>query len=104
MELIDQIRQEYPDPRRASISIDTLDYCVGGAMCLFANKHALFLFPSARFPNSLTLTMLLREYNPGLIQNSPLAGEFADAILRLNDAGCFTEAWEVAAAALVWRP
>ncbi len=92
------IRTRYPHPMAMSKEgrIPDQGYCVGGAICLFAdplteNEHR-------RFPNHVRLGEALRALNPTLTKQD--SEGLAALIILYNDTLEFEKAWQEAAEAL----
>ena len=90
---VDEIRNQYPHPRRFEDEEDaTSDYCVGGALCLASG-----IMPVS-FPLRSTLAAVLWRVNPCLSRVE--AGNFAYDIVHFNDDGDFERAWHTLREAL----
>lgn len=94
MALIDTIRAQYPNPRRAyEDEFTTESYCVGGSLCRFAWQSA-----SYRFPDPGEIVGALLVLNPRLDESE--ARVYATDIVYENDTGHFAAAWAAADKAL----
>ena len=94
---IQRIRKRYPKPRSFSESkIRPGSYCVGGALMHFAG-----LPNGDGFPEVDEIAEFLLQANLQLAPQD--ADYFAGEIVRLNDGGNFSRAWEKAAEALEYK-
>lgn len=87
---IDRIKKKFPKPRTFDHGkIMPGSYCVGGALMSFAG------FPdSDGYPDVDEIAAFLMMANPRL--SSEDAEHYASEIVRLNDSGNFSLAWEKA--------
>lgn len=83
-ELVDVLRNKYPEPKISGFQGCGSNYCVGGA--LYKHRGHDEGFPS---PNNLSDVLL--EENPALSEYSALT--LAVKITTANDAGDFNVAW-----------
>jgi hypothetical protein len=93
MHNVDDIKAQFPHPVTGNETIQHCadgDYCVGGAVCLYAVKVG-FHVEAIKFPSEYNLGPVLQELNPHLEETQAL--ELAKRIIAANDAGCFAKAW-----------
>ncbi len=89
-----RIRKKFPKPKTLAASkVRPGSYCVGGAMMDFAG-----LPNGGGFPDVDEIAEFLLLANPLLSPED--ADHFASEIVRLNDGGNFSLAWEMAERAL----
>lgn len=91
-DLIWLIRAMYPNPVPSSIKQYGTEYCVGGAVCLFAG-HSI-----GNFPSHNRIANALMRLNGNLSRNA--ATSAAHKIVTTNDSDRIEEAWETARVAL----
>lgn len=91
---VERIKKRFPKPKSIGQSkILPGSYCVGGALMNFAG------FPNSDgFPDVEEIAAFLMMANPRLTTEA--AEDFASDIVRLNDGGSFSLAWEKAEQAL----
>ena len=91
---VQRIKQRYPKPKSFEEGkIRPGSYCVGGAMMNFVG------LPNGQgFPDVDEISAFLALVNPQLAQED--ADHFASEIVRLNDGGHFSLAWQKADEAL----
>lgn len=97
---VEELRKLYPNPKTENEHYDHMgmdDYCVGGALCLFRDKHSVNAFP---LPNLLYVN--ITEENPLIPPDQAIA--LAMGIIVENDAHRFEEAWKLLGKALSWKP
>ncbi len=105
---VQKIRTLYPDYRSASDEDVVNEYCVGGAVCRYAQPLLKRLWydrivgyagkDKMAFPDVPELSDALRELNPELSLTASLS--LADDIIIKNDDHCFNEAWDSVCVAL----
>jgi len=91
-----EIRADYPTPS-ASPADDEYrackqPYCVGGALCLYADIRFGRARYIPKFPDLIELTTALRKVNTTLRPDE--ANTYAEYIIEMNDAKEFEEAWQ----------
>jgi len=94
---IQRIKQRFPKPKSFEESkVRPGSYCVGGAMMDFVG------LPNGEgFPDVEEISAFLALVNPQLAPEE--ADEFAAEIVRLNDGGHFSLAWQKAEEALEYQ-
>jgi hypothetical protein len=103
MQIIDDIRAQYPSPSALDIRRDQPGgYCVGDAIIAYVAAYRGEKIAMQGFPEKHDIADALMSMNSALPR--PQAMEFAEDIIDANDAGEFEAAWGHAAQAVSWLP
>lgn len=105
---LDAVQDQYPHPQPAGAQESgglswSEQYCVGGALCLYANLKFEEAKEVEHFPYDEELAWALEQLN-SVLASSGISIAFAREIIGHNDASDFDAAWDAVREALTWAP